>query len=148
MFHLWMVWNWPIFLAAVFLSAFDFSETFQHASSALIFFASDHIFDLTWFIRSDDISLLWSDLVYFMYYCFFLLERIKWTLWSDDVWTLDLECGFVLFEANIVTDNFFVVICKMDYEGHLLNVNKVFTIFFFGKKRFIIQEWHHFWLAN
>ena len=35
------------FLAAVFLSAFDFSETFQHASSALIFFASDHIFDLT-----------------------------------------------------------------------------------------------------
>ena len=40
----------------------------------------------------------------------------------------------MLFEANIVTDNFFVVICKMDYEGHLLNVNKVIYDFFLWKK--------------
>ena len=48
---------------------------------------------------------------------------------------LDMDFGYCApSEANIfVNDNILVVFRIMDLEGHLLNVNKIFTIFFFGK---------------
>ena len=58
------------------------------------------------------------------------------TAFADDlIWIVDL-CSFW---GKFCNDNFLVVFCKMDYEGHLLNVNKVFTIFFFGKKQKLMQ---------
>ena len=124
------------FLAAVYSHQhMIFMRLHQHASSALIslLLITWSLIDLTWFIRSDDISLLWSDLVF---YCSPSVGKYYWyDLLISCICTLDLDCGFVLFLRQICFDNFLVVFCKMDYEGHLLNVNKVFTNFFLGKKK-------------
>ena len=58
------------FLAAVYsYQHMTFMRLHQHASSALIslLLITWSLIDLTWFIRSDDISLLWSDLVIFLF---------------------------------------------------------------------------------
>ena len=49
----------------------------------------------------------------------------------------------MLFEANIVTDNIFVVFCIMDYEGHLPKVNKVIYDFFLWKKKEVEKTVKH-----
>ena len=136
------------FLAAVyFYQHLTFMRLHQHASSALISLLLITCPSLIWpdLIRSDDISLLWSDLVFYMVFLLsFLLKSIlvNIMIWWYNVCNVNFTVwifGYGLWicahsEANFVNDNFLVVFCKMDYEGHLLNVNKVFTIFFFGKK--------------
>ena len=78
----------------------------------------------------------------------FLLYWISfwWTLWSYDdilyvITTLQLEQFWIwivefvlLLRQNFVNNNFWVVFCIMDYEGHLLNVNKIYDFFLWKKK--------------
>ena len=73
------------------------------------------------------------------FFVLFLLESTIGMMQISCICTLDLDCGFVLFLRQICFDNFLVVFCKMDYEGHLLIVNKVFTNFFLGKKNLNID---------
>ena len=144
--------GWPRigqFLAAVyFYQLLTFLRLHRHARSALISLLLITCPILIWpdLFRSDDISLLWSDLVFLHGFLLsFLLKSIlvNIMIWWYNVcnvllfWFVDL-CSFW---GKFCNDNLLVVFCKMDYEGHLLNVNKVFTIFFFGKKNVINFNW-------
>ena len=83
-FHIWMVWNRPIFSSCLFLSAYDFFRDFISMLVLLWYLFFWSLVPLIWpdLIRSDDISLLRSDLVFSCHYCSLSAGKYYWwTLW-------------------------------------------------------------------
>ena len=103
--------RWPgigQFLVAVyFYRLLTFMRLHQHASSALISLLLITCPILIWpyLIRSDDISLLRSDLVFFMVLLLSFCWRVFWwTLWSDDLMYVMFYCYDLWIYAHSETN--------------------------------------------
>ena len=99
--------------------------------------------DQEWWKKSAKIRLIWLHgiLISFLLKSFGECYVSFWGYFvCNDNFTvgsvMDMVMVFVLLLRQILlcNDNFIVGFCIMDFEGHLLKVNKIYTIFFFGKK--------------